>query len=65
MPAIVTNKFRLHNAKQFIEGFDEDSGFTSFANTAAGDTSLETNMYLFIGKVDPWTDDINPPTPTD
>jgi hypothetical protein len=65
MPAIVTNKFRMHNAKQFIEGFDEDAGFTSFANTAAGDTSLETNMYLFIGKVDPWTDDTSPPTPTD
>ena len=55
----------MHNAKQFIEGFDEDSGYTSFANTTAGDTSLETNMFLFIGKVDPWTDDINPPTPTD
>ena len=23
MPAIVTNKFRIHNAKQFVEAFDE------------------------------------------
>ena len=25
MPAIVTNKFRIHNAKQFVEAFDEVS----------------------------------------
>ena len=28
MPAIVTNKFRIHNAKQFVEAFDEVT-FTS------------------------------------
>ncbi len=65
MPALVSKKFRLHNAKQFVEAFDEDAGFTTFANTAAGDTSLETNMYLFIGGVSAWSDDSNPPTPTD
>lgn len=63
MPAIVTNKFRLHNAKQFKESFDEDLGFTTFANTTAD--TLESNYYLFIGKVDAWSDDTNPPTPTD
>ena len=68
MPAIVTNKFRIHNAKQFVEAFDEVT-FTS--GTAITDATglLNTNMYLFIGKVTPWTesgsDDTAPPTPTD
>jgi hypothetical protein len=50
MPAIVTSKFRLHNSEQFVEAFSEAS---------------PTNMYLFIGRVEPWTDDVNPPSPTD
>jgi hypothetical protein len=57
MPAIVTSKFRLHNAEQFVEAFSE---------------TAPTNMYLFIGRVDPWGtnagetgDDVNPPTPID
>jgi len=50
MPAIVTSKFRLHNAEQFVEAFSEASA---------------TNMYLFIGRVTPWADDVNPPTPVD
>ena len=57
MPAIVTSKFRLHNAEQFVEAFSE---------------AAATNMYLFIGRVDPWGtnagesgDDVNPPTPVD
>jgi len=64
MPAIVTNKFRIHNAKQFVEAFNEVA-------TTSGDAmvdssgSLQTNMYLFIGKVTPWADDTQPPTPTD
>ena len=64
MPAIVTNKFRIHNAKQFVEAFDE-VGATSGA--AITDTAglLTTNMYLFIGKVTAWSDDTAPPTPTD
>lgn len=65
MPALVSKKFRIHNAKQFVEAFDEDRGFTTFANTSAGDTSLETNMYLFIGGISAFSDDTNPPTPTD
>ena len=65
MPALVSKKFRIHNAKQFVEAFDEDKGFTTFANTSAGDTSLETNMYLFIGGISAFSDDTNPPTPTD
>jgi len=50
MPAIVTSKFRLHNSEQFVEAFSE---------------AAATNMYLFIGRVTPWTDDVNPPTPVD
>ena len=64
MPAIVTNKFRIHNAKQFIEAFDE---VATTSGTAVSDSSglLNTNMYLFIGKVTAWSDDTTPPTPTD
>lgn len=74
MPALVTNKFRMFNARQFRESFDEDAGFTTFANTAAGDTYLESNMYLFIGGIQAWDgvsgaaaadSDTTPPTPTD
>ena len=74
MPALVTNKFRMFNARQFRESFDEDAGFTTFANTAAGDTYLESNMYLFIGGIQAWNSvsgaaaadsDTTPPTPTD
>ena len=60
MPAIVTNKFRIHNSEQFLEAFSETSG---------------TNQYIFIGKVSPWEEhqaggacvniDSAPPSPTD
>jgi len=64
MPAIVTNKFRIHNAKQFVEAFDEISQ-TSGAPITDSAGLLNTNMYLFIGKVTAWADDTAPPTPTD
>ena len=64
MPAIVTNKFRIHNAKQFVEAFDEIST-TSGAAITDSSGLLNTNMYLFIGKVTAWSDDTAPPTPTD
>ena len=50
MPAIVTNKFRIHNAKQFVEAFDEVAATSGAAITDAAGL-LTTNMYLFIGKV--------------
>ena len=66
MPAIVTNKFRIHNAKQFVEAFDEAATTSGNAVSDSGDeVALQTNMYLFIGKVTAWTDDTAPPTPTD
>ena len=36
MPNLVTNKFKIHNAEQFIESLSETSA---------------TNLYLFIGKL--------------
>jgi hypothetical protein len=49
MPAIVSNKFRLHNAQQFKEAFDEASN---------------TVLYFYVGGPTAFTDDLNPPTPS-
>ncbi len=48
MPSIVTSKFRVHNAEQFVEAFSESSN---------------SIMYLFIGKPTAFPDDNAPPTP--
>ncbi len=64
MPALVTNKFRIHNAKQFVEAFDEVS-FTSAGAVTDSGGLLNTNVYLFIGKPTAWSDDNTPPAPTD
>ena len=50
MPGTVTRRFRIHNAQQFHEAFSE---------------AAPTQMYLFIGRVDSFPDDNNPPTPPD
>ena len=63
MAAIITNKFRINNAEQFVESFSE---------TAA------TTYYLFIGRSHAWASDVDvqgntiaegtdttPPTPND
>ena len=63
MAAIITNKFRINNAKQFYESFSE--------------TAAET-YYLFIGRAHAWASDVDaqgntiaegtdasPPTPND
>ena len=56
MAAIITEKFRQHNAEQFFESFSEASAST---------------YYLFIGKSSPFSvstsggDDNSPPTPND
>ena len=47
MAAIITEKFRTHSAKQFIEDFGESASST----------------YMFIGRSYPWTDDTSPPSP--
>jgi hypothetical protein len=49
MAAIITEKFRLNNAKQFIEDITQTSSVA----------------YTFIGRGHAWTDDASPPTPVD
>lgn len=48
MASIVTSKFRVHNAQQFVESFSE---------------AANTTMYLFVGKNTAFPDDNSPPTP--
>ena len=56
MSAIITEKFRQHNANQFHESFSE---------------AAPSTYYLFIGKSMAWTtstttgSDSSPPTPAD
>ena len=50
MAAIITSKFRIHNAESFKEGFSE---------------AAATNMYLGIGRPQGWTNDNSPDTPLD
>ena len=47
MAAIITEKFRIHNAKQFREDFSESA----------------SSQYIFIGRAHPWPVDTTPPTP--
>lgn len=58
MTAIIKNKFRLQNARDFLENF----------NSSAHDA--ERNHYLFIGKPTPWgtgsqLEELSPPAPAD
>ena len=50
MAAIITTKFRIHNAQSFKEGFDE---------------AAASNIYLGIGRPQSWTNDNSPDTPKD
>ena len=47
MAAIITEKFRVHNARQFKEDFSE----------------AESSTYVFIGRPYSWADDNSPPAP--
>ena len=47
MAAIITEKFRVHNAKQFREDFGE----------------ADSSTYVFIGRSFDWTDENSPPSP--
>lgn len=49
MPAIVSSKFRVHNAEQFLEAFSETSN---------------SIMYFYLGGPAAFTSDSSPPTPT-
>jgi hypothetical protein len=50
MPNIVTNKFKISNAKSFLDSY-----------TVSG----ENTLYMFLAKPDPWGVDDFPPTPVD
>ena len=50
MAAIITSKFRIHNAQSFKEGFGE---------------AAASNMYLGIGRPQAWSNDNSPDTPRD
>ena len=50
MAAIVTNEFRILNARQLVESVSEVA---------------PSNVYLFIGRPQAWTDDEDPPSPLD
>lgn len=77
MLAIITNKFRIHNAKSFIEGFSELDGIEDPNDPCISSIRQRTNIYLFIGKHTPWipadtisgsnssTNDSTPPIPVD
>ena len=57
MAAIITNYYRLFNAKQFIESVREPfAGASPNANTI---------HYVFIGRPQSWDNDNIPPTPVD
>ena len=65
MVALVTQNFRIHNAKQFREMFDETELFGGTTTTDAQNL-LNTQLYLFIGKSDAWSgsfSDSNIPNP--
>lgn len=46
----ITKNFRVHNAEQFVESFEE---------------AANTIYYMFASRHLPWNDDNNPPNPTD
>lgn len=50
MASINTKLFRVHNAAQLFESISEAD---------------ETAYYMLIGRAAEWSDDLNPPTPTD
>jgi len=50
MPRLISKKFNIHNAKQFLEAFNE---------------SDPTQFYLFYSRINPWPSEANPPTPID
>jgi hypothetical protein len=52
MPGIITYKFRLNNAEQFFESFQEAD-------------NINTRYYIFLARSSAWASDASPPTPTD
>ena len=50
MPNIVTNKFKISNAKSFLDSYT---------------VSEENTLYMFLAKPDPWGANDFPPDPED
>ena len=50
MPNLVTKKFKIHNAEQFVESLSEIDA---------------TTLFFFVGKVDLWENEANVPPLTD
>lgn len=50
MPGVASQRFRIYNAEQFKEAFDE---------------SANTKMYIFVARPAPWADESVAPTPID
>ena len=66
MPALVTRKFRVHNAKQFKESIDESAAWGGSGVTGSEDvTTLDEHYYTFVGRTTVWDDDNAPPEPID
>jgi hypothetical protein len=47
MPAVITNKFRIYNAIQFVDTFSK----------------VDYSTYFYLGGVIPYADELNPPSP--
>ena len=53
MAAIISDKFRIFNAKQFLSSLGDDS-FGEQANLIAGSESERSRMYFFVGRPQKW-----------
>jgi hypothetical protein len=53
MAAIISDKFRIFNAKQFLSSLGDDS-FGDQANLIAGSESERSRMYFFVGRPQKW-----------
>ena len=63
MPAIITNKFRIHNSQQFQESFSEAAGNTYYL--AIGRPQAYGTLTRPDGRTDNQGTDSNPLTPAD
>ena len=53
MAAIISDKFRIFNAKQFLSSLGDDA-FDSQSNLLAGTDSERSRMYFFVGRPQRW-----------
>lgn len=82
MTAIIKNRFRIQNAKDFLENLTSHPRTVALPSTISllgateddrveelqleiGSHVVNRNLYLFVGKSRPWTDELSPPLPQD